>query len=83
MKKYVFKNQEVNKVIQWWLDNYGYNILDTENGIFMEDLQDESNNKYTTEEDIIEFFIEQIENKLQCNKCESFEKDLEILKSIV
>lgn len=78
---YRFKNTEVHNVLEWWLMNYGYDLLDTENGLYLDDLQDEELSKYTTEEEVVDFFIEQIEYKIEFGEANEFEEDLEILEA--
>lgn len=64
MKKYIFKNQEVNNILQWWADTYEFRYINTEDGILRIDLQQIGEDKIVTEDEAIKFFIEQIENKL-------------------
>lgn len=79
-KIHIFKNPEVNKVLEWWLMNYGYELIDKEDGLFLDDLQDEVLSKYTTEEEVIDYFIEQMEVKMADDESDTFEEDLNILK---
>lgn len=77
---HVFKDAEINKVLEWWITQYGYKLTDREDGLFIEDLQEEELSEYTTEEKVINFFIEQIEGKMHIAEDNIFIEDLQVLK---
>lgn len=79
-KKHIFKNTEVNDILEWWLMDYGYELIDKEDGLFLDDLQDEELSTYTTEEKVIDYFIEQMEVKMADDESHIFKKEVQILK---
>ena len=75
----LIENQEVVKVLEWWNNTYEYKILDTENGLVVMDLQT-GEIRPTDINKLIEFYINEIENKLYISDSKELRKDLDILK---
>ena len=83
MRKYTFKDKQVNNIIWFWLDMGIWDLVETENGLYLDDLQDEEMSRYVTEQEVINMIIELLELKMM--EYEEIENDwsesLEILKS--
>ena len=83
MRKYTFKDKQVNNIIWFWLDMGIWDLVETENGLYLDDLQDEEMSRYVTEQEVINMIIELLELKIM--EYEEIENDwsesLEILKS--
>ena len=83
MRKYTFKDKQVNNIIWFWLDMGMWDLVETENGLYLDDLQDEEMSRYVTEQEVINMIIELLELKMM--EYEEIENDwsesLEILKS--
>ena len=83
MRKYTFKDKQVNNIIWFWLDMGMWDLVETENGLYLDDLQDEEMSRYVTEQEVINMIIELLELKIM--EYEEIENDwsesLEILKS--
>ena len=83
MRKYTFKDKQINNIIWFWLDMGIWDLVETENGLYLDDLQDEEMSRYVTEQEVINMIIELLELKMM--EYEEIENDwsesLEILKS--
>lgn len=83
MRKYTFKDKQVNNIMWFWLDMGMWDLVETENGLYLDDLQDEEMSRYITEQEVINMIIEFLE--LQIMEYEEIANDwnesLEILKS--
>lgn len=83
----ILEDRKLGIVLDSWNKTYEYEFHPIAKGKFLrEDLQCADESSEMTLKEIVEFYIEQIENKISCdpdNDWSSFEQDLKVLKGAI
>lgn len=83
----VLEDRKLGIVLDSWNRTYEYEFYPIEDGKFLRvDLQCADESDEMTLKEIVEFYINQIENKISCdpdNDWSSFEQDLKVLKGAI
>lgn len=79
----ILDNKEVGKILDWWNNSYEFEIYVSDKGkLYRKDLQSDEIVE-TNVNNMIKFYVEEIENKAHYNKdtvMKSFGLDLDLLK---